>query len=204
MNSIKNTFLVGLIATCLLFACYSAQAAEPVKKPTGAEAKATAEKWLESLGEKGLVIEKVVKEGGYEAKHAPSALGKITKFSFQEADWWVTLSFKGELTADTPVKTLQKQFWHATLDRLPTPGLDLPGWDVRPRTPVSSFSKGVEVLEYGEGKMKVRIQTGFFALSGNDPAVLVPADAPSPAGSYFQIRKPFTLDLTLEAPYKFK
>jgi len=199
-----NTLLTGLVTTCVFCSCFAVHAAEPGKKPTGAEAKATAEKWLGSLGDKGLVIEKVVKEGGFEAKHAPSALGKITKFSFQEEGWWVTLSFKGELTADTPVKALQKQFWHATLDRLPTPGLDLPGWDVRPRTPVSSFSKGVEVLAFSDGKLKVRIQTGFFALSGNDPSVLVPADAPSPAGSYFQIRKPFLLDLTLEAPFKFK
>jgi len=37
-----------------------------------------------------------------------------------------------------------------------------------------------------------------------DPSVLVPADAPSPPGAYFQIRKEFPLDLTLEAPFAFK
>ena len=86
------------------------------------------------------------------------------------------------------------------LDRIPTPGLDVKGWDIRPRTPVSSFSKGVEFLSYKDGIVKVRIKTNFFALYGRDPSVLVPADAPSPAGSYFQIRKGFPLDLTLAAP----
>ena len=62
----------------------------------------------------------------------------------------------------------------------------------------------MEVLHYGDGKIKLRMRTKFFALYGRDPSVLVPADAPSPPGSYFQIRKEFPLDLTLEAPFVFK
>ena len=85
-----------------------------------------------------------------------------------------------------------------------TPGLDLPVWEVRPQTPTSSIREGVEVLSYGDGKIKVRIRTGFFALYGRDPSVLVSADAPAPPGSYFQIRRRFPLDLTLEAPFAFK
>jgi len=177
--------------------------AEPAKKPSGAEAEAAAAKWLDGLGKKGLVLDESVKKGGFVVAHAPSALGRITKFSFQQGDWWVSLAFKGELTADTSKEVLQSNFWYVALDRLPTPGLDLPGWDVRPRTPTSSINKGVEVLAYGNGKIKIRVRTDFFALYGRDPSVLVPADAPSPPGSYFQIRKTFPLDLTLEAPYSF-
>lgn len=44
------------------------------------------------------------------------------------------------------------------------------------------------------------MRADFFALTGRDPSVLVPADAPAPAGSFFQIRRPFPLDLRLDAP----
>jgi hypothetical protein len=196
--------VLSLGSSFLLATCITAFAAEPAGKPTGAEAQAAAAKWLDGLGEKGLVLNEKVEEGGFVVAHAPSAIGRITKFSFQQDGWWVSLAFKGELSADTSKKTLQDRFWYVALDRLPTPGLDLPGWDVRPRTPTSSIREGVEVLSYGDGKIKVRVRTGFFALYGRDPSVLVPADAPSPPGSYFQIRRKFPLDLTLEAPFEFK
>jgi hypothetical protein len=197
---------VFTVTGCFLLTIYLfTSAAETAEKPTGAQAKAAAAKWLDGLGEKGLVLEETVKEGdGFVIAHAPSALGRITKFSFQQDGWWLSLAFKGELSADTPKKTLQARFWYVALDRLPTPGLDLPGWEVRPRTPTSSIRKGVQILAYGDGKIKIRVRTGFFALYGRDPSVLVPADASSPPGSYFQIRKQFPLDLTLEAPFKFK
>ena len=72
--------------------------------------------------------------------------------------------------------------------------------DIKPRTPVSSFTDGVEFLSYKNGVIKLRIKTHFFAIYGRDPSVRVPADARAPAGSYFQIRRRFPLDLTLEAP----
>ncbi len=196
-------FPILAAASCLLlFISQPASAIVPPKKPTGAQA--TAVKWLDSLGKKGLVLSEEVKKGGFVVTHAPSGVGRITKFSFQQEGWWVSFAFKGEHTADTPTKTLQKNFWYVALDRLPTPGLNLPGWDIRPRTPTSSIREGVEVLAYGDGKIKLRVQTKFFALYGRDPSVLVPADAPSPPGSYFQIRRSFPLDLTIEAPFSFK
>ena len=198
----RNSILFSclLVATCVATAC----GAEEKKKPTGAEAEGAAAKWIEKLGEKGLTFQESVAKGGFVVTHGDSAVGRITKFEFSQDGWQLSLAFRGEHTAKTPVMTLQNNFWHAVLDRVPTPGLDLPGWDVRPQTPVSSFEKGVEILSYGEGKMKVRVRTSFFALYGRDPSVLVPADAPSPPGSYFQIRKDFPLDLTLEAPATFR
>jgi hypothetical protein len=196
----------SVVAGYLLLATFLPTIAdEPAAKPDGAEAKAAAEKWLDGLGEKGLKLnESTNEEGGFVVTHAPSAIGRITKFNFQQDGYWVSVAFKGELSADTSKDALQDRFWYAALDRLPTPGLDLPGWEVRPRTPTSSIRKGVEVLAYGDGKIKVRVQTGLFALYGRDPSILVPADAPSPPGSYFQIRRRFPLDLTLEAPVKFQ
>ena len=121
-------------------------------------------------------------------------------FNLNEPGWRVTLGFSQRLAADDSIKTVRQRFKFVALDQLPTPGLELPGWNVRPQTPVSSFKDGVEILQYGDGRIKLRIRTNFFAIYGRDPSVRVPADAPSPEGSYFQIRKNFPLDLTLDVP----
>lgn len=197
-----STFAIG--GSFLLATCLTTLAGDEDKKPTGDEAKVTAAKWLNGLDEKGLVLNVTVKEGEFVVTHAPSADGRVTMFSFQQPGWWVSVAFHGELSAETPLKTLKEKFWYVALDRLPTPGLDLSGWEVRPQTPTSSIEKGVEVLAYRDGKIKVRVRTKFFALYGRDPSVVVPADAPAPPSSYFQIRKEFPLDLTLEAPFAFK
>jgi hypothetical protein len=196
--------ILATAGSFLLLTCVTALAGEPPKKPTGSEAEAAAAKWLDGLGKRGLVLREDVKKGGFVVTHAPSALGRVTKFSFQQPGWWVSFAFHGELSAETPLKTLRKKFWYVALHRLPTPGLDLPGWEVRPQTPTSSFKKGVEILAYGDGRIKLRVRTKFFALYGRDPSVLVPADAPMPPGSYFQIRRDFPLDLTIEAPFSFE
>ncbi len=187
-----------------LVTCATMVAAEPAEKPTGAQARTDASKWLDGLGKKGLVLTERVTEGGLDVKYGPSALGRVTKFTLKQPGWRVSFTFRGEISADTPLATVRDRFWHAALDQLPTPGLDLPGWNVRPQTPVSSFKDGVEILAYGDGKITFRVRTKFFALYGRDPSVLVPADAASPPGSYFQIRKAFPLDLTLEAPLAVK
>lgn len=189
------------VVACLLSSSAVAGAAE---KPTGVEAEAKAAKWYKGLDEKGVVIDKTFKEGGFAVTHAPSALGRITKFELSQDGWWISFAFKGEHTGDTPVKTLQDSFWFVALNRLPTPGLDLPGWDVRLQTPTSSIRDGVDVVSYANGNIKLQVKTKFFAIYGRDPSVLVPADAPSPPGSYFQIRKNVPLDLTVEAPFTFR
>jgi hypothetical protein len=172
-------------------------------KPNGDEAKVAAAKWLDGLDKKGLVLKQKVEGQGFVVAHGPSAFGRVTKFTLQEADWRVSLLFKGELTPETPLETLKNNFLHVTLDSLPTPGLTLPGWEVRPQTPTSSFKQGVEILAFQDGKIKLRVQTTFFALYGRDPSVNVPADASAKPDSYFQIRKDFALDLELEAPFAF-
>lgn len=196
--------LLALGCSFVLATCVTALAAAADKKPAGDEARAAAAKWLDGLDQQGLVLSEKVTEGGFAVTHGPSAVGRVTKFTYQKSGWQVSFAFRGELNAATPLETLNKEFWYVALDRLPTPGLDLPGWDVWPQTPTSTLRQGVEVLAYGDGKIKLRVRAKFFALYGRDPSVVVPADAAAPAGSYFQIRKAFPLDLTLEAPFALK
>jgi len=178
----------------------------PVKKPpvvvAGGDPKTVAGAWLEGLGEKGLVI--------VEKAAAPGFVGqkiigrKSTMFVLHKPGWYMSLGFDGPIAANTPLATLKKSFKYIALNQLPTPGLEVKGWKIRPQTPMSSFRDGVEFLSYEKGKIKLRVKTSFFALYGRDTRVLLPADAPSPKGTYFQIRKKFPLDLTIEAPMAMK
>lgn len=166
----------------------------------GNDAEAVAEEWLEQLGEKGLVLEESDAETPF--KGSKIAGRESAMYVFQKEGWYVNLGFEKPLTDKTTTAEAQKALKYVALDRLPTPGLEIPGWEVRPRTPVSSFKKGVVIESIKDGVLTLRVKTEFFALSGRDPNVLVPADAPSPPGSYFQIRQKFPLDLTLKAKLK--
>lgn len=178
-------------------------AANRVAKPTAAEAQAQAAAWLDRLGDRGLVLDATLAEPGFVVRQGDSAVGRVTKFELDHEGYRVSFTFRGEHTAATPPATLREQFWHAVIDRVPTPELDLPGWETRPLTPTSSFDKGVELVSLADGRASFRVQTEFFAISGRDPAVLVPADAPAPPGSFFQLRRRFPLDLTVSAPVAF-
>ena len=204
MRTSDTLYAIALFLGVFAFLCLAATGQNPDKaverKPNDSEAKAAAAEWLEGLGKKGLVLNEKVEKRGFVVTHGQGALGRVTKFSLQEPGFRVTLAFHGELSSDTTLKTLEEKFWYATLDRLPTPGLDLPGWEVRPQTATSSIKEGVEILAYGKGKIKLRVRTNFFALYGRDPSIVVPADAGAPGGSHFQIRKQFSLNLTIEGP----
>jgi hypothetical protein len=193
---------LAMTAAVLLLSASWNSAQEP-RKATGAEAEAAAAKWLEGLKKTGLVLNEKPAKHGFAVSFGQSAFGNVTKFNYELPGWAFHLTFRGDMKADTPLKELKEHLWHAVIDKVPTPGLAVPGWDIKPQTPVSSFEQGIEIHSYGEGKIKVRVLTNFFALYGRDPSVLVPADAPSPPGSYFQLRKDFPLDLTIEAPVEF-
>jgi hypothetical protein len=189
------------LALALLLAAPSALlAAEPGARVDAAEARAIAGRWLDGLGAAGLVLDATLERGGFVVSHAAGPRGPITRFQLLRPGWSLLLGFAGEHTATTPPGTLRSAFRFAALDRLPTPGLEIPGWEVWPATPTSSINRGVEIVAHADGRIRLRVRTPLFALQGRDPSVMVPADAPAPAGSFFQIRRPFPLDLRLDAP----
>jgi len=184
------------------------QATGDVKKPTApkpasGDPKTVAARWLDGLGDKGLVIIEKAAAPGFVGRKITGR--KSTMFIMHKPGWYMSLGFDGPIGPDTPLATLKNSFKYIALNQLPTPGLDVKGWKIRPQTPRSSFSEGVEFLSYSKGKIKFRVKTSFFALYGRKetrgPMI---ADAPSPKGTYFQIRKPFALDMTIEAPMAMK
>jgi hypothetical protein len=187
----------------LLAASASVLPAEAAAQPDAAHARAVAEHWLDGLGRRGLVLNETMNHGGFEVSHSEGLQGLITRFQLRQPGWSLLIAFDGELSTTTPLRTLRNSFRYAALDRLPTPGLEIPGWEVWPRTPRSSFGEGVEILAYGNGRIRLRVRTSFFALYGRDPSVLVPADSRAPAGSFFQIRRSIPLDLTIDAAVTF-
>ena len=195
------------IAPLFLFLVLNAAAADPAKVPAkpGGEAETKAEAWLKELGENGLVLK--VKTEGEDATRfvgRPIAGSKNTMFVFTDDDWYITLGFEGAVSEDTPLDTLKEKWSYIALDKVPTPGLKVEGWEIKPRTPVSSLRKAsgaVEFLEAGDGRISIRVKTHFFALYGRALGILVPADAPMPPGTYFQIRQNFDLDLSMEVPF---
>ncbi len=190
-----------LLLVCCPFLVNPCLAADPV--PASAEkAELATNKWLDGLGMKGLVIEQTVEGNGFVGQ---KIVGRESyMYVLSQEGWYVNLGFAGKVEKTTPLETLKAKFKYVALNRVPTPGLAVPGWDIRPRTPVSSFKDGVEFVSYKDGLLTVKVNTKFFALYGRDPKVLFPQDRAAPKGSYFQIRKNFPLDLTLTAPVTLK
>ena len=191
-----------LFVTSLIFTLGPVCAADdkPVAAASSAEAENQARTWLEKLGERGLVVEETSKTTAFKRTYNKSV--NSTSFQFSQEGWWVTISFSGDVTAKTSLEDLRKSIKFVALDKVPTPGLEIPGWQVKPQTPSSSFKKGVEIADLKDGVLSLKVKTECFALYGTNPKEmsLVPADAGAPKAAYFQIRKSFPLELKLSAP----
>ena len=170
------------------------------KKATVEEAKTATQKWLSENERKGLVLN--VKEEKTLLQGRAIAGSRSTMFVFQKPGWYLTLGFDGKLTPDMTAAQVQQKLKYVVLDRLPIAEIKAPGWEIRPQTPVSSFKEGVKITSFEDGRIQFKVETRFFAIYGRDPSVLVPADAPTPPHAYFQIRKNFPLNLTMDAPLK--
>lgn len=137
----------------------------------------------------------------------PIAGSPDTMYVLKTRDWYVTLGFKGKIAADDTAESLTKRLKYVALDTVPTPGLEVKGWEIRPRTPVSSFREGVEIREFTGGVAKIAVKTKCFCLAGTVRKELlgpVPADAGLPAGTFFQLRQSIPLEIEFEAPLGFR
>jgi hypothetical protein len=170
------------------------------------EAQSRASQWLEKMGGKLVFDYKAAdKEPGFVG--AQIAGSQDTMYVLSNKGWQVTLGFKGKISPDDSVESLNKRLAYVALDNIPTPGLEVKGWAITPRTPVSSFHEGVEILEFKNGIAKIAIKTKCFCLSGAVKKELLgplPADAGLPEGTYFQLRQNIPLEVTFEAPLGFR
>jgi hypothetical protein len=102
----------------------------------------------------------------------------------------------------TDLAGLRSGLEYVVLDELPH-GLDVPGWRFRIFTPTSSFTEGVELVSWDGGRLKVKIDTGLFALDGDRDGkeCETPADGATPAACRVRAElRNLPLHLTVTAP----
>lgn len=129
-----------------------------------------------------------------------------TMYTLNCDGWYVTLGLQGKLQADNTAASLQERLKFIALDKVPTPGLEVIGWEIKPMTPVSSFQNGVEIRSYENGIATITVKTSCFCLYGAVKQVLLgpqPAGARSPEGTYSQLRQAIPLEIVFEAPLSF-
>lgn len=161
---------------------------------------AEANRWLDNAGEAGLVLVKEEDGVGFEQRIG-GFTSNFSSFEYSSEGYRVSFGLRGEGSAQNlTLDTLRSNFRYFVVDMLPLPGFEyIPGWDVSPRTPISSFSEGVDFLSFSNGRVRLRVRTSFYAIYGYNSLMNFPpiADAPARDGSYFTVEKSFPLDLTL-------
>lgn len=131
-----------------------------------------------------------------------------TLFSANDDQLYITLGFSdATLNQNSTLEQFQAAFNFVALDNLPLPGLTgIPSqWKLRPQTPMSSFSEGVTLEQYDSSTqiLQLTIDAKFFAVYGNIPQQHVLMDAPSPKGTYLQVRQDFQGVIKLNAKLNF-
>jgi hypothetical protein len=170
-------------------------------------------RWLDGLGPRGLVLEihGSPREDGFthcdRSEGQPCVWLGDTLFQYkpqENAAVRIALGFKAPLTPSSSLDEVRAKSRFVALDRLPTPGLDVPGWQIFPQTPVSSVDRGIEITGYDHGRIRMTVRTRFFALVGQRSDCHPPADAPMPAECGFDIPLDFPLDLTVDLPISLR
>ncbi len=120
----------------------------------------------------------------------------------------ITLGFQDDsVTKTSSIDQFRSGLNFVALNHLPVPGLDgIPSqWKIFPQTPMSSFSEGVTLEQYDPNTqiLKLHIQTGFFAIYGDNPTQPRMACGPAPKGTYLQVRRDIRGDIKLRAKLVF-
>jgi hypothetical protein len=124
-----------------------------------------------------------------------------------DAQQYVGMGFSDEDAAsgDTLDK-IRSRFEYIALNHLPVPGIQeiASNWDIYPQTPLSSFSEGVTFDKYDANtqSLYLTVNTRFFAIYGSKhltgPRM---ACAPSPPGTYLQVRRDIEGIIRLRVKY---
>ena len=169
-----------------------------------------AEKWLaDSSGSINASLDFSQQDLGLKHSHGfltiPSPGSSNTLFSLHAQGFDLGLIFSSPPPSSNDTSsTLQSRLSSLSLDLVPCLGLDIKGWRVKPMTPVSSFTEGVVIRDFDPSKrlISIEVNTSSFCLAGElIRREISPADAPSPSGSLFQLRRDIPLRvLIINAP----
>lgn len=175
---------------------------------TSDSGKARTEAWLANQNNNGISANVVDPDTGFvpycRSQKSPDckADGTDSSFHYSGIAGQVSIGFTAPISPTTPLETVRKSLNFIALDRLVLPGLHVPGWQVTPRTPMSSFREGVTIEDFREGKIKIRVQTRFFAIGGRKMTAAcepVPDEALPPT-CFFEVRRDLPGTVTIELP----
>lgn len=165
-------------------------------------AEAQAKAWL-AAHPKGVVTTYSPCSGAGQLKSLSGHAGSNMRFSsgMGSQKWSLNLGFEPAISKASSLQQVQSSFKWLAVDRVPLTSLGpVPGWEVYPQVPVSSFEEGVTITGFSGSKISLKVQSRFFAIYGSRTDVDPPADAGMPQGTYFQLRHNIPMDLTLELP----
>lgn len=172
------------------------------------QAEAQIRGWVEGLGAEGYVAQVRTDGPGF----APYCHFNVSidcaedlaahLFIYKDDERSLTLGFSEPLTPSMSLDDVRSRFQRIALDRLPTPGLKRDEWRFSPRTPVSSFSEGVEVTGYNGERIQLTVDTRFYAVSGERDRhdCRPPADGSMPEHCYAQVRQEVRGRIAVDLP----
>jgi hypothetical protein len=176
----------------LMLSCVVSAGVQGRAAATKADVQTQVQGWLDSLSAAGKGYEADLTQGVPPMSSRRVANGL---YDASQGEVRIGLGFTGPVEAGMNLEQLRASFKHVALDRIPVPGIQSPGWETRLLTPVSSFTEGVTLESWENGVLTVRVRTRFFAVNGTQTGLILPADAPMPLDSYFQIRQAVEADL---------
>jgi hypothetical protein len=122
------------------------------------------------------------------------------RYAGKDAD--ILLSFDCSALLAPTTASLRQGFRYAALEALPH-GLALPSWKFLVITPVSSFSEGVDIVSFSDGRLHLKIDTPLFAVRADNVRedCRAPADSSTPARCIVQREHRIPLHLDLTVPF---
>ena len=110
----------------------------------------------------------------------------------------LTIGLTEKIDAAMSASEVEQIIAYIASDGYPIAELSNADWTVKALTPKSHVAQGIEVAEFSNGRLVLRIQPEFFAAYGRDTRVIPPSDAPMHRKAYFHDRYSFSGDITLE------
>jgi hypothetical protein len=122
-------------------------------------------------------------------------------FIYSSKDIYINIGFSSDVNYDSTLEEVRAKLNYVALNKLPMPGFECPQhWTIYPMTPVSSFKNGVDIIEFGNGRIKYTVKTNFFSVYGTIPSLHV-CDRASAKGTYFSVEnRDLSLDMTVDLP----
>lgn len=168
------------------------------KLPTAKRLKAKAARWLKRL--RGRRFYKSIRERKSGNGFKLSSLN-YKRYTYKSNGYRIVLGSYKIILKNANLQDLRNEFYWYSLEKFPV--FLAKGWNVSLSPPESSLTKGLKILSYKNGKIKVRFKGYFYAINGTKDGKY-PKDVGLPKDAYFQIRKKIYYTIIMDVPLHLK